>query len=65
MFRYQSMRNLSIENKFTNNIILAKERRGIFTKVVKNFHDMSGFHNFFKSVVKGVDRLEVNYESAL
>ena len=65
MFSYQSVRNLSIKNKFTNNIVLAKKRRGIFTKVMKYFHDVSGFHNFFKSVVKRIDRLQINYESEL
>ena len=54
------MSNLCVENKITNQIILAYQCRSIFTKIVKNFHYLVRFHNLFKPVIERINSLQIN-----
>lgn len=49
--RYQSMGDLSIEHKVTDQVVLADESRGILAKVMEDLHHLIRFQNLFKAMM--------------
>jgi hypothetical protein len=55
--RDEPVSNLSVEDEVANEIVLTNKSRGIFAKVVEDFHDLARFHHFFESVAKRINGL--------
>lgn len=54
---------LGVEHKVADHIELTDQGGGVFTKVMKYFHNLLRLHHFPESVVEGVHGLDVNQEA--
>jgi hypothetical protein len=61
--RDEPVRDLRIENKVANEVVLANEGAGILAEVVEDLHHLVGFHDLFEAVQTGVDGAEIDEET--
>jgi len=54
---------LGIEHEITDKIVLTYQCRGILTEIMEYFHDLMRFHYLSKSIVKRINRLQINNEA--